>query len=232
MFETMTIGMIEKNITWGNTTDLRNLIASIVKHGVIAGGYAKWAVDEKGNTYKAGDIDIWPLDGSPENYGIIKDVIESKFRMEMFFESDMSVNYKIPSEYDLSCSRLQIIKPRPEFAYKELCMLFDTFDLSIVKVALLLNPNDNEVQAYASASTFENIRSRMCMLDSIRNPISAMIRIQKYQMQGYFLPVMELLKILVHIDNNIDQLKNIIDISKANKKYGGTEDMYREMCKL
>lgn len=214
----------------GDTSALLDLVTRIKSYGVIAGGYAKWTIDPKGDEFRAGDIDIWPAGGSADNYEAIKSIIENELGFELFFDSDMSLNYAIPKDIDLSCTKMQLIKPRPEFAYEYIKDLLDIFDISVVKVAVVYS--GGRLHAASRLITREHLKDRLATITNIKNPMASLVRIQKYQMQGFYFPIRELVKILAHTHAHTEQTIEILKAADTRNSNVTSTDLYRLMCRV
>ena len=209
-------------------SSLFQLLNYIEGHGIIAGGYAKFLSDPNEPKYKPSDIDVWPLSKSEYEctcnyFSILKNVEEHGFIK--YFESDMSINYKVPDEYDLGCKCPQVIKPS-KFLFDTPIELFDTFDISVAMVSLVID--NGNVYGYMHRETFTHLENMVCTISNISNPLLALVRMQKYQNQGYKFFINDLMKVIINIHSNPGQVDAMRDIANKEENKGmSNSDLYK-----
>lgn len=165
------------------------------KHkAMICGGYARYCVSRHREPKPAGDVDLFPQ-GEDGSAALVSELVALGFTVR--HENEISVTFEYMKEHTdprwLVCPRIQVIKPVLEGAIVTVGPMeeiLNNFDFTIVRCALT-GPNT----ALVDADFHEDDKNWKLRLKNIHCPISSLMRCVKYSKKGYWLGVVESLKL-------------------------------------
>lgn len=161
------------------------LIDMIGRDGFICGGFARYCCSPLPFPVVASDIDIYCY--KEESF----DVILKRFvagGWEAGKETSASVSFTLKG-----FPKVQLIKPLQEGKIKFVGLpseVLDNFDFTVARVAIV-----PEIGAIADEDFLEDEKAKRLVIKNIHCPVSEIYRIAKYVKKGYWIKIVELLKV-------------------------------------
>jgi hypothetical protein len=202
------------------------LLAELRNCGVncfIAGGFARWVLSPNELTPIADDIDIYFYD--QESFSIAKTVliVNNKFVLNM--ETDNALTISPPSDTGIwTPLHVQLIKPHGK-RVGNIFDVLDTFDLNICQAALQIDQQSDTLQGYASYEFTKGENKQVVKILTCESPLSVLVRCCKYSAKGYRVPAKELLKPLLHWDEQSAEDKAKIKAVIESRNYKEAYDL-------
>lgn len=169
----------------------------VQKHGaMICGGYARYCLSQMPHPPLSGDVDLFPQteDG---HLALIEEIKALGFDVK--HENEISVTFKKLDEHAdfrwTVCPVIQVIKPVVEGAIVTVGAMPDVlnnFDFTIVRAGLI-----SPTHGLADSEFLEHDKSYKLVFKNIHCPVSSLMRAIKYSKKGYWLGLMETVKLFL-----------------------------------
>lgn len=201
-------------------------------NSAICGGYARYCVSRHRDPIKAGDVDLFPQ--SVESSALlIESLKENGLKVE--HENEISVTFEHCNSHDdprwLACPRVQVIKPILEGSIVTVGTIeeiLNNFDFTVTRAAII-NPTTGIVDQDFHADD-EKFR---LVLKNIHCPISSTMRCVKYSKKGFWLPLIECVKLFNDwTELGEDYRQKLLDAIGKMHKQDGTEPTQEEIDEL
>jgi len=194
------------------------------KHGsMVCGGYARYCASQQRNPPHATDVDLFPQSetGHEELIAAIKAI-----GFEVKHENEISVTFKTLDEHSdvrwTVCPVIQVIKPVLEGAIVTVGPMeeiLNNFDFTIVRAAIL-----NPTTALVDEDFHADDMAWKLRLKNIHCPISSLMRCVKYSKKGYWLGLMESVRLFLDWNERGEEYQDkLIDLIEKMKTPDGEE---------
>lgn len=190
---------------------------------MVCGGYARYCASQLAHPPAASDVDLFPQ-SETSHEALIAEIKAIGF--EVKHENEISVTFKRLEEHAdprwIICPTIQIIKPVLEGAIVTVGVMeeiLNNFDFTIVRAAIL-NPST----VLADADFVEHDKSYKLCLKNIHCPVSSLMRCIKYSKKGYWLGLMESVKLFLDWNDRGEEYQSkLIDLIGKMKTPEGEE---------
>jgi hypothetical protein len=198
------------------TYEIAELLKLIEGHGVVMGGYARYAVSSRSadKIEYPGDLDIYAY--SEESFKVIEAQLKTK-GFPMLHESKYAVSfgrYPNPSMDDkwvtvtfpYSGPNIQLIKPMIEGRIVTMGSVEDilrNFDFTVARAALI-----TATEAIADKDFEADDKNGVIRIENIHCPISSSLRLNKYAKKGYDASSSEVYKLFLDWDKRGQEWKD------------------------
>ncbi len=167
------------------------------KHNsAICGGYARYCLSQQSNPFPAQDVDLFPQ-SEESSAGLIEELKSIGFTVK--HENEICVTFEcVTASKDVrwfSCPIVQVIKPVLEGAIVTVGTvqeILNNFDFTVARVALI-----SPTMGIADEEFLADDAAHKLVLKNIHCPISSTMRCIKYSKKGYWLGLMETVKLFL-----------------------------------
>jgi len=172
----------------------------------ICGGYVRYMCAPVTNPIPAGDVDIYSINEGA--YKKLFNVFDKQMKLEAKHENEVSLTFKKVTDKDhflFGTPTIQLIKPLNEGAIvagADMQTILENFDFTVIRIGL----KDKNV-ALADKDYIHDETHKVLRLKNIHCPLSSTLRCMKYSKKGYWLPVVETLKLFTDWDERDDDYK-------------------------
>ncbi len=189
----------------------------------IAGGFARFVLSPNETTPIADDVDVYFND--EESYHLALDVLLRRNRFTLNLETQNAMTLSPPDDTGLwSPIQVQLIKPistRVGNVYDVL----DKFDLNVCQAAIMIGDADDTILGYASEHFLKGETHQKLRVMDCSSPLAVLQRCCKYAGKGYKIATKELLKVLIHWDEQTVEHKTKIKELIANRQLNQAYDL-------
>lgn len=201
-------------------------------NSMICGGYARYCVSKHRDPIKAGDVDLFPQ--SEETSGQLVEALKS-LGMKIKHENEISVTFEHLKEHDdirwIVAPRVQVIKPKLEgsiVTVGTMDEILNNFDFTIVRAALI-----SPTSGYVDSDFHEDDGKFRLVLKNIHCPISSTMRCIKYSKKGFWLPLIESVKLFNDwTERGGDYREKLVGAIDKMHKEDGSEPSQEEIDEL
>lgn len=194
------------------------------KHGsMICGGYARYCASQLRNPQPASDVDLFPQSDTGHE-ALIEEIKAIGF--EVKHENEISVTFKTLEKHsNLSwtvCPVIQVIKPvlaGSIVTVGPMEEVLNNFDFTIVRAAII-----SPTQVLVDEDFIEDDNSYKLRLKNIHCPISSLMRCVKYSKKGYWLGLIESVKLFQDWNERGEEYQTkLVDLIQKMKTPAGEE---------
>jgi hypothetical protein len=204
------------------------------KSAFICGGYARYCLSPVKKPVKAVDVDIYCK--NEETYLLLKEHFK-EVGLEIRFENQMAITYKLQKEVYQGCPTIQLIKPMDVGAVLTQGTpeeILENFDFTVVRCAII--SDENGIRAIADEDFEKDESTKFLRIKKIHCPISSLLRFMKYGKKGYFTRPVQLIRLFNDWDSRSDDYRNKIveTLTKIENNEGHllTQEDINELEKL
>lgn len=203
------------------------------KHGsMVCGGYARYCLSAEAKPHPANDVDLFPQ-SSEGTTALIAELKDIGFKVK--HENEISVTFVRLDEHANPiwkiCPIIQVIKPVLKGAIVtvgEMRDVLDNFDFTIVRAALV-----SPTEGIADADFPADDHDHKLRLKNIHCPISSLMRCIKYSKKGYWLGLVESVKLFLDWnERGFEYQEKLIDLIGKMKGPNGEEPSKEDIEEL
>jgi hypothetical protein len=185
-------------------TEIRDLYELITPlGGVICGGYARYVCSPSTHPILSDDVDVYCK--TMEAFDTITAILESESFVKSF-ESDMSISYKRNKiEKWLAMPEVNLIKPMIQYRIVSVGTaeeIIGNFDFSVARAAII-----SPTECLVDEDFERDEKTKKIRIKNIHCPVSSARRCMKYTKKGYYVSLMEIVKLFLDWENRSEEYR-------------------------